>query len=108
MPSRLMPSVLLLVEETAEKVSEALGAFTTSTAGPPVELTFAVVTVTPAALLTENAGVAPEVVVRVKLAKVTVPVVVAKDAPPAPEALEVTESKTLLPRLVPFRSSAFA
>ena len=108
-PSRLMPLPALFVELTVSKASVGPLVPLTSTAGPPVALTFAVPpagTVTLPALLSRKAAALPDVVVSARLPKVVVPVVPVSDTPPLPEAVTVMSSTTLpVPRLVPAASS---
>ena len=108
-PSRLTPSLALLVESTSSNASVAPLCRRTSTAGPPVALTFAVpaaATVTVPTFESPNAAVAPDVVVSARSVptpspNVVVPVVFVMLTPPLPEPVTVIESNVLLPMLVP-------
>ena len=78
----------------------------TSTAGPPVALTFAVPaagTDTVPALESANAAVAPLVVVSARSPNVVVPVVLVMFTPPLPEPVTVMASNVLVPMFVPVR-----
>ena len=73
----------------------------TSTAGPPVALTFVVPaagTDTVPALESPKAAVAPLVVVSARSPNVVVPVVLVRFTPPLPEPVTVMASNVLVPR----------
>ena len=103
-PSRLMPSLMLLVELTASKASVETVVPVTSTAGPPVALTFWVPAArkdTVPALESAKAGVAPLVVVSARSPNVVLPVVLVMLTPPVPEPVTVMASNSLVPMFTP-------